>query len=116
MTNTFGHEVAVLSINPKGGNILPQSIRRFEQPLGKEHLFGRYKVEANVQYSGKALSQTLTVWVIPYKLLAIGLGLLILLIVLLRTGVKRYNTFIIGKAEKVSKASPKEKAKTNKKK
>jgi hypothetical protein len=112
VTNTFGREVDVLSINPKGGNILPQSIRKFEHPLEKQHLFGRYKVEANVQYSGKALSQTLTVWVIPYKLIAIGLGILIFLILILRGGVKRYNQFIIRKAHK---ASPSEKT-TKKKK
>lgn len=99
VTNMFGKETAVLSINENGGNILPQSIRKFEKELNKNHLFGRYKVEANIQYDGQNLSQTLSFWVIPYKLIAMGIGLLILLVVGLRVGIKRYNRYIIKKAK-----------------
>jgi hypothetical protein len=108
VTNTFGRETAVLSVNTLGGNVLPQSTRKFEQLLDKDHMFGRYKVEANIQYSGKNLSQTMTFWVIPYKLLAIGLGIIILIIVGLRFGIRRYNQFIIAQASKTkAKASKK---------
>lgn len=98
VTNMFGKEVKVLSVNERSGSILPGSVRRFEQQLDKKQLFGRYKVEANIQYSGQSLSGNLSFWVIPYKLIAICLGILILLILGLRTGLKRYNRFIIGKA------------------
>lgn len=99
ITNMFNKEVAVISINEKGGNILPGSIRRFEQQLSKPRLFGRYKVEANIQYGGDPLSQTLTFWVIPYKLIALVLGMLLITIAALRIGVKRYNRHIISKAQ-----------------
>jgi hypothetical protein len=98
VTNTFGKEVAVLSINGRGGNILPGSIRKFEEQLKNPGFIGRFKVEANVQYDNKNLSSSRTFWIIPYKQLAIGLGLLILLGFLLKTGIKKYNRYIIGKA------------------
>ena len=100
VTNTFGNETAVLSVNKNAGSILPQSVRRFAERLNKSSLFGRYKTEANIQYEGKNLSRTLTFWVIPYKLIAILLGILILLIIGLRSGMKKYNRHIINKANK----------------
>jgi hypothetical protein len=99
ITNTFGKEVAVLSVNETGGNILPGSIRRFEQQLDKKFLIGRYTAEANIQYNGQNMTSFLTFWVIPYKLIAIILGVLILLFVIFRTGIKRYNRMIIKKAQ-----------------
>jgi hypothetical protein len=99
ITSTFGKEVAVLSINELGGNILPNSTRRFEQQLDKSRLFGKYSVEANIQYNGQTLSGTITFWVIPYKLIAIILGVLLVLIVALRKGIKRYNKMIINKSQ-----------------
>ena len=103
VTNMLGRESAVLSVNETGGNILPSSIRKFEQQLDKSTLFGRYKVEANVQYGGKNLSDSITFWVIPYKLIAIILGVLVLLFVLLKNGLKKYNRYIIKRAGEKSK-------------
>ena len=99
VTDTFGREVEVLSINPLGGNILPASIRKFEQTMEKSTAFGRYTVKADVQYDGKALNQTVTFWVIPYKTIAIVLGVLLLLAVVLRKGIKKYNQHIISRAK-----------------
>jgi hypothetical protein len=98
VTNLFGGEVAVLSINDKGGNVLPASIRRFEQKLDHKRLFGRYKAEAVVQYSGKSLSQSISFWVIPYKLIAIILGTLLILIAAGRTALRRYTKRAVKKA------------------
>ncbi len=105
VTDTFGNEVKVLSVNEKGGNVLPGSIRRFEQELNQESLFGFYRAEANLQYGGKSLHSNLSFWIIPYKSLTIGLGVLILAIILSITGLKRYNRYIIAKAgaQKASK-------------
>lgn len=98
VTGTFGNEVAVLPFNPNGGNILPQSIRRFEQQIKQTSLFGRYSVKADVQYNGQVMTKTMSFWVIPYKPIAIVLGLLILLVAASRVGIKKYNRYIISKA------------------
>ncbi len=100
ITNMFGKEVAVLAVNENGGNILPASVRRFEQQLNKSRLFGKYNVEANIQYEGKNVTGNISFWVIPYKLIAIILGGLLIAIVALRKGLKAYNRRIIKKAQK----------------
>jgi len=110
ITNTFGKEVGVISINEKGGNVLPNSTRKFEQTFNKGRLFGRYKAEASIQYSGQTMTSSLTFWVIPYKMIAICLGALFLIIAGLRWGIKRYNRMIIKKANgKSESGKPKKK-------
>ncbi len=89
VTNTFGKEVKVLSVNPNGGNVLPDSVRRFEQTLDKKNLLGYYKAEVNIQYSGKTLNQTISFWVIPLKATALVIGVIALVVVLIRLYVKR---------------------------
>lgn len=103
VTNTFGKETGVVSINTKGGNVLPSSTRRFEQDFAKKHLFGRYTAQANIQYAGQNLTQSITFWVIPLKGTAIVLGLIIIAFVLLRMYVKQ----AVKKASKSSKNSSK---------
>ncbi len=103
VTDMFGNEVQVLSINEKAGNVLPASIRRFEQVLNNKQLLGLYNVEANIQYNGKSLQNNLSFWVIPYKLVAIGLGVLLLVVIAFVSGLKRYNRYIIAKAHAGSK-------------
>ena len=94
----FGKEAGVLTINEKGGNVLPASIRKFEQTLNKKWMFGRYNAEANIQYGGKNISGSLSFWVIPYKLIAIILGVLIILFVALRRLLRWYTHRAIAKA------------------
>ena len=103
ITNAFGKETAVLSVNSTGGNVLPASIRRFEQTLNKKHLFGHYKAEANIQYAGKTLNQSIGFWVIPLKSTAIVLGIIILAVAVLRLYVKQ----AVKKASKSSKNASK---------
>jgi hypothetical protein len=95
VTNMLGREVAVLSINQLGGNVLPGSTRRFDQQLNKPRLFGRYTVQADIQYAGNPLRSTLTFWVIPYKLIAITLGLIIIAVAAILIGLKRYKRSIL---------------------
>lgn len=99
VTNMLGKEVGVMSINEKGGNILPTGIRKFEQQLKKRWMIGKYSIEANVQYSGKTITDSISFWVIPYKLISMVLGGLIIVFVVLRKGLKRYNQMIINKAK-----------------
>ncbi len=101
VTNIFGQETATYSLNERGGNILPASIRRFEQQLDKKFLFGRYKLQADVVYGSdsKILSDSVTFWVIPYKLILMAIAAIIVLIF----AIKRYNKHIVKKAQNKNK-------------
>lgn len=107
VTNMLGKNVYVGQFNSDNRNVLPGSIRRFEQTLDKKLMFGRYKVRADVVYGtdNQIASQTTTFWVIPYKLIAIILLAVILLVIALR----QYNKFIIKRAGKKSGSSKKSK-------
>jgi hypothetical protein len=109
VTRALGGQVAVLTVNSNGGNILPQSIRRFEQTLNKSHMFGYYKAEANITYGGQNLNQSIGFWVIPLKQVAIALGVIIIAVVLIRKSLRGY----VDKA--VKKASTGSKKKSSKK-
>ena len=108
ITNMFGKEAGVLTINEKGGNVLPASIRKFEQTLNSKWMFGRYNAEANIQYAGKNISGSLSFWVIPYKLIAVVLGGLIALFLAIRWFLRKYVQRAISKASSTPK-KPKKK-------
>jgi hypothetical protein len=105
VTDMFGKKIANVNVNLPPRNILPDSIRRFESPLdkaviGNKKLFGRYTAELNVTYgaSKQSLKESITFWVIPYKLMAVAILLLIGGFFLLRALIRRYNQQIIRKA------------------
>ncbi len=101
VTNMFGRETASFSLNEKGGNVLPVSVRKFEQQLNKRILFGRYKFQADVVYGteNRIISDSTTFWVIPYKLIIMAIGA----IILVYFGIKKYNKHIVKKAQSKSK-------------
>jgi hypothetical protein len=97
--NAWGHQIATMTVNANGGNVLPDSIRRFTEQLSNKKLFGYYKATVALTYAGsKHLSGTLSFWVIPWKLLLAVLVLLIVLFFAFRWGLRRYNEHIISKA------------------
>lgn len=100
--NLFGHQVAQMGVNQKAGNVLPDSIRRFDQTLAKRHLFGRYRATYNVVYgaSKQHLSATMTFWVIPWRAIIIILVILIAIGLAARAGIRRYNRHIIERARR----------------
>jgi hypothetical protein len=100
ITNMFGSVVGTLKVNNKDGNVLPKSTRRFEQTFAKKNLFGKYTASAKLAYGthGQVLSSNLTFWVIPYKLIAILLLILIVLIFILSRLIKSYNKRVVNKA------------------
>ncbi len=102
VTNLFGQEVAKLDMNDNGGNILPDSIRRFEQTFSKRFMFGKYKAEASAYYgqNNQLLTQTLTFWVIPYRAIGIAIAILFLLVLGARLLLARYKRRIINQASK----------------
>lgn len=83
--NMFGQTVASLTVNEKFGNVLPDSIRRFENEWNKKYGFGLYKAEVNLVYSdNKTATGTLSFWILPWILIASGIVFIILLILIIR--------------------------------
>jgi hypothetical protein len=100
VTNMFGQETASFGLNEKGGNVLPSSVRKFEQQLDKKLLFGRYTISVDAVYGAdsKISTGSSTFWVIPYKLILMAIAAIVLIIFL----IKRYNRHIVKKASKKS--------------
>lgn len=105
--NMFGAKVSTVRVNgdptdPKNPpkSVLPQSVRRFGETGPDGFMFGMYTAKLNISYGQgqKQLTQTITFWVIPYKLILISLIVLTGLFFLLRFGIKRYNQHIIARA------------------
>lgn len=104
ITDMFGRKLATLPVNQNSSNILPGSTRKFSENLdssviGNKHLFGRYTAKLSLTYgtSKKTLTDTMSFWVIPYKLVAIVIASLIILFFALRYALKRYNRYILQK-------------------
>lgn len=107
ITDMFGRTTATLNVNLPPRNILPESIRAFNADLdgsviGDKWLFGRYTADLNLEYDdgNQTVSDTITFWVIPYRLIALGIVALIAAFFALRAAIKRYNQRIIENAKR----------------
>lgn len=87
----FGKKVATLKVNDPPKNILPDSIRRFDQTWQKVLLIGPFTAKLNLAFGDQTLTGSLKFWVFPWKLL---LALLVAIITVIWT-IRRYNRFII---------------------
>lgn len=85
------------------GNVLPESIRRFEVDLKKVNSFGKYTLQGNFGYgtNGELLTSKMSFWVVPTSYLIVG-GVAIVAIILLAIFIPRvignYNRRIIRRA------------------
>lgn len=117
ITDMFGKPVASLLINTPPHNVLPDSIRKFDEQLGSttignRHLFGHYHAVMNVEYgtSNKhTLTASLSFWIIPYRLIGIIVLALIVAFLGLRYLIRFYNRRIIAKAQQSASRSHKKK-------
>ena len=102
VTDTFGNNVATVAVNEKGGNVLPDSVRRFEQSLAKKNLFGRYNAKLSLTYLGgqKKIDSTTSFWVIPWKLILIVIITLVILFFGLKYALGKYNQKIIAQSRR----------------
>lgn len=98
----FGNAVANVNVNLNQNNVLPGSIRRFESPLdnsviGNRVLFGRYTADLKMTYgsNGQTLTQSISFWVIPYRLVAFAIILLVIIAIVIRIAIRRYNERLI---------------------
>jgi len=72
ISNIFGHTTETLTFNDQNGNVLPESIRKFEnQWNSKKILVGPYTATADLVYgeSRQVLTDSTTFWIIPWWLL-----------------------------------------------
>ncbi|MBU0619860.1 MAG: hypothetical protein V1768_01785 [Patescibacteria group bacterium] len=112
ITRMFGKEMSKFLVNEKGGNVLPNSIRKYKSAWEKNKgsvvqdkgffaelkneknnfAFGRYKAELKlVNYQGGAK----IIWIIPWRILLVSIIILIVVILVLRLLVREYNKKII---------------------
>lgn len=111
VTDLFDNEVISQRINgspedakQQSGSILPQSVRRFDTVLENKRLFGRYKATLQLNYTdGRVLEQAVHFWVIPYRLMLVVLVGIVIVASGVIWGVKRYNAYIIKKAQSKNK-------------
>jgi WxL interacting protein linking bacterial and host surfaces len=84
--NMFGKIVDEYQFNntqPRA-NILPDSIRRFTDPLSYSHWFGRYTIEENLAYtsgSGNILTGSASFWYLPLWFVLVVVGIIFVIVV-----------------------------------
>lgn len=102
------YEYEINDTQPRG-NILPDSIRRFEQELENIGSFGRFTVEANISYGdgGNIITSTTTFWVIPWTQILIGAVVLVVVIVGGTKGIKAYNKRVVSNSRGGSRVKKK---------
>jgi hypothetical protein len=103
VTDMFGKPAVVVNVNSEGRNVLPGTIRRFNQPLdkaavGDRILFGLYTATITMKYgaTGQTITKSIKFWIFPWKLLLTAIVVLIVLVLLARLMIKRYNDRLIG--------------------
>ena len=80
ITNIFGKKVATIPIDSR--NVLPDAVRKMDARWGgSKFIFGRYTATASVVYgdSKEIVTATTTFWGLPYTIMLIALGVLVLL-------------------------------------
>lgn len=105
LKNHSGKTLSEYELNnvPPPGNVLPDSIRRFDIPLTHVGSFGQYKLEGNFGYgsNGQLLSASTTFYVIPLWLI-IAFVVIVLFLAFLVLGLPRvmkaYNRRVLRKA------------------
>lgn len=117
--NIFGKTREILQVNPGGYNVLPHSERVFsvswlpESEIEGKGFFaelkreradfalGYYRAVLNLEFGEKkeTAQASFGFWVIPWRILALGTSILAALLFGIIQGIKRYNRWIIAKAQ-----------------
>lgn len=83
ITDMGGQQVDTLKFNETGGNVLPDSSRKFSNSWNSnKFLLGAYTAKLNLSYGteGKSLNASYSFWVIPLWVVAVAALVLLLLI------------------------------------
>jgi hypothetical protein len=126
--NMFGSEAGKVVVNETGGNVLPDSIRKFDSAWVKNanatgattfwgkyrqekenYAFGSYTADLTLAYgtAGKVLSASTSFWVFPWHVIIVNLIVIILLVIIIYFLVKKYNAYILKKYNKGEKKAAK---------
>lgn len=108
ISDLFGRAVAGVNINVPPRNILPDSTRKFigtldKSNLGNKRLFGLYHAKLTVRYGSnndQTTTAAVTFWVIPWKLIAIIIILLIVAFFGVKYWLKHYKRRVLKQAQK----------------
>lgn len=113
LKNMFGSTVATLPVNGTESNVLPDSIRRFDNNY-TDYMIGLYTATVTIGYGtkGEAIMASTTFWVIPYRLIATILLILALVLFISRRLQKAYNKRVIKKYQNTQQKNKDESKKT----
>lgn len=102
----FDRDLAAANVNLSQQNILPDSVRRFEQDIdealiGDTRLFGRYTANLELTYGDeKTITDTITFWVIPYRLIGGIIAAIVIGSIIVWLMLKRYRRRILKQARR----------------
>lgn len=101
--NPFGLKSA--QINLDNTNIFPDTSREFLNTLHHKLMLGRYKAQINATYgtAGQLLTATIFFWVIPYKLIALLLAIILIIFLTIKLKKKAPPISPLPKAEELEK-------------
>lgn len=93
----FGKTIGTYQFGSNTKNVLPDSVRRYDQVVDKRFMLGRYTAHIEAAYgtTGGVLTGTMSFWVIPYRTIFFAIVIIALLVLLLRRLIRRYNRHII---------------------
>lgn len=100
----FGNAIANVNVNLDRRNVLPGSVRKFEQTLDKTNigdrfLFGIYNAEVVMTYgNNQTVSKTTSFWVLPWRAILALLVLLVVIVIGGRIALKRHNERLVGRS------------------
>ncbi len=100
----FGNIVAGVNVNLERRNVLPGSIRKFEQTLDKTNigdrfLFGLYHAEVVMTYgNNQTTTMSTSFWVLPWRAIIGVIVLLVIVIIAGRIALKRHNERLVGRS------------------
>ncbi len=92
VTNVFGKVVTSFEINSGLHNVLPGSIRRFDEEWKGKFLVGAYRAETKIKYGpqGRLITSAITLWFVPWRELLVLLGLVLFIGIITWLAYKGY--------------------------
>jgi len=110
--NFWGNEATRVKVNEEGGNVLPNSLRKYTTSWGsastaqgfwgrymeerKDRAFGKYTAELTLAYAeGKALKSEISFWVMPVERIIVNLIILIIVVIVLVFAIRKYNEWVV---------------------
>lgn len=113
LRDMFGNILSTMPVNNDKSNVLPSSIRRFEAQYDNTWMIGPYTADLTLGYgtTGQAITNTITFWVIPYKIILVVLLVLATIMFILKRMLRVYNRRIIEKHKNENSTKNKNKTK-----